>query len=477
MTGAEAGPSAREWLRRLRERECSARELVERCIARIDSVEPQLGAVVALDAERALRAADEADAERASGSERPLLGLPLTIKDALDVAGYATTGGSVARAAALAERDATAVARLREAGAVVLAKTNLPEASAGYETDNALFGRTQHPLDPAPTPGGSSGGEAALLGADASIAGVGTDGGGSIRVPAHYCGVVGLRPTVGRVPETGCWPPTRATGMMDMSCVGPMARHVEDLGLLLDVLAGPDGVDPYAVPVPLGDWRALEVAGLRVGFYDHDPALPDTTAGTRAAVRRAAAALEHAGCRVAEAEPPDGPEATRLFFSATGANGRAALRRAVEGAHGRHHPRFLALLRAAEGRAQTAASFFDVQRRLFDYRCRVRALLQSCDALLCPVVAGPAPPHGEPPAGLPAAEYDRYEAFHAVHVFAAAGAPAVSVPVHSEGGLPVGVQVAARPYREDVVLAVAAVLEDAFGGFRLNRQLDAAGAG
>src|SRR5205085_9443403 len=215
------------------------------------------------DDEAAVAAADAADAARARGDARPLLGLPVTIKDSIETAGLASTGGSFAREGFVPDRDATVVARLRAAGAIVVAKTNVPEYTWSYETENALHGRTVHPLDPARTCGGSSGGEAALFGADASIAGIGTDGGGSIRVPSHYCGGAGLRPTAGLVPETGCWPSTRDTGMLDMNAVGPMARHVEDLALLLPVLAGADGIDPFVQGVSLRE----AAAPTRVGFY------------------------------------------------------------------------------------------------------------------------------------------------------------------------------------------------------------------
>jgi amidase len=215
-------PSARAWLARLDAGECSARELTEQTLAAIADADARVHAVVDLNAEAALAEADAADAARRAGQapQRPLLGLPLTVKDVLDVRGRRTSAGSLARTGHRAQGDATVVARLRAAGAIVVAKTNVPECSCSFEIDNVLFGRTDHPLDPARTPGGSSGGEAALLGSDASIAGIGTDGGGSIRVPAHYTGIVGLRPTTGRTPETGLWPPTRATGTADFTCVG-----------------------------------------------------------------------------------------------------------------------------------------------------------------------------------------------------------------------------------------------------------------
>jgi len=187
--------------------ELSARELAEHYLKRIEDVDGRLHAVVACDRDRVLAAADEADRLRHEGDSRPLLGLPVTIKDSIDVEGLPCTGGSLARASYMPPVDATVVARLREAGAIVLAKTNVPEYSSAYETDNLVCGRTDHPLDPERTPGGSSGGEAALAAADATPLGIGTDGGGSLRVPAHYCGVMGRNPqraaAVGAEPQRG----------------------------------------------------------------------------------------------------------------------------------------------------------------------------------------------------------------------------------------------------------------------------------
>jgi Asp-tRNA(Asn)/Glu-tRNA(Gln) amidotransferase A subunit family amidase len=484
MSAPAGRPSAVAWLGRLEGGDCSARELVASVLERLDAVAPALGAVVARDDARALAEADAADRERRAGggAGRPLLGLPLTIKDALEVAGMPAVGGSLARAGHVADADASVVARLRAAGAIVVAKTNVPEACSSFETDNVVHGLTRNPLDPERTPGGSSGGEAALLGADASIAGIGTDGGGSIRVPSHYAGTVGLRPTTGRTPETGLWPSTRASGTMDFSCVGPMARQVEDLGLLLGVIAGADGIDPYAVDVPLRDWRAVDPARLRVAFYDDHPRVPATTPGTRAAVHAAAAALAALGCEVEQIAPVDGARAddgaasaTELFFAAAGADGGAGLRAAVAGAGGRHHPQFQALLDGAAGAGSPSAeSFFAVQRRVFAYRSLVRAAIARYDVVLSPVAAGPAPRHGQPPAGLPKADELRYEAFEYVHVNALAGVPAASVPVAVEDGMPLGVQIAAPAWREELVLAAAAALESAFGGFAINRGIAAA---
>jgi amidase len=454
-----AQPSAVEWLERMAAGELSARELTDHYIERVLEANERLNALAALDPEGALGAAEEADRMRARGDRRPLLGLPVTVKDSIEVAGLPATGGSLARAGYVPARDATVVRRLRDAGAIVLAKTNLPEYSSSYETDNLVHGRTVHPLDPERTPGGSSGGEAALIAAGASAVGVGTDGGGSIRVPAHYCGVLGLRPSIGRVPVTGNWPATRASGYMDLYCVGPLARYAQDLELILPVIAGPDGIDPYAVPAPLVSGRS-DPAELRVGWFLDSPRVRSTP-GTRATVAAVVGSLEDAGASVRAVEPPWDPDPTDLFMTAVVADGGAQARADVADAGGRHHPQFKSFLDAAPERTLTAEGWFAVQRDILDLRTKTRQLFTALDILICPVVAGPAPRHGEPPAGLPREEYGRYRAFDFVHLVAIGGLPAASVPAGTEDGLPVGVQVVGPPFREDLVLTVASLLETA----------------
>jgi amidase len=440
--------------------ELSARELAEHYLNRIADVEERLHAVVTVDPEVVLERAAEADLALRAGDRRPLLGLPVTIKDSIDVAGLPCTGGSFARAGYVPAHDATVVSRLRDAGAVVLAKSNVPEYSSAYETDNAVHGRTNHPDDPARTPGGSSGGEAALAGAEATPLGIGSDGGGSLRVPAHYCGVIGLRPTVGRVPDTGTWPQTRASGYMDLFCVGPVARFSEDIGLVLPVISGPDGRDPYAVPAPLGDHREVCLRGLRVGVFADDPRL-SVTCGTLAALSRAARVLAEAGAVVEEVSAPWEEDPTGLFVDCVAADGGTQVLADLAPAEGRHHPLMSGILESVGAHKPTAAEWFAVQARVFALRAVVRSLASSVDVLLCPVAAGPAPRHGEPPGGLPIESYGEFRGFDYVHLIALGGLPAASVPAGREDGLPVGVQLAAAPYREDLVLAAAAALEAA----------------
>lgn len=445
--GAPA-PSGSQLLRLLDARALSARDLVEQTLARLDAAEP-LNAVVARDDAAALQAADAADAARRRGETRPLLGLPLTVKDSLAVAGMPCASGSWARAGVVPREDATVVARVRAAGAIVVAKTNVPEYTWSYETENDVFGRTLNPHDPGRTCGGSSGGEAALLGAGASIAGIGTDGGGSIRVPSHYCGTAGLRPTAGLVPETGCWPSTRDTGMLDMNAVGPMARRVEDLSLLLPVLAGADGVDPFVQGVRPGDPADVDVASLRVGFYVDDGVYP-VSEETAAAVRAAAASLGGV-----EAEPPDLSAATDLFFALMAADGGAQARADTGG--GGHVEQFARLLEEIRPLALDAAGFFALARRMFELRAAVRAFVARHDVVLCPVTAGPAPPHGCTPGSEEPLE--SYLAFNYTHAFSVAGLPVAVVRVGTERGLPIGVQVVAPAFHDHVALAVAGALE------------------
>jgi amidase len=427
----------------------------------IDRVNPALNAVVALNPERTLAEATKADEARARGKNGALLGLPLTIKDSIDAEGFVSTGGSLARRDFVPARDATVVARIRSAGGIVLGKTNVPEYISSFETDNLVYGRTNNPYDLDRTPGGSSGGEAAILAAEASPLGIGSDGGGSIRVPAHYCGITGLRPTVGLIPETGAWPPSRSTGSLDIHTLGPMGRYVEDIALLLSVVAGPDGQDPFAVPVPIIDWRAVEPRRLRAAYYSDDP-LTTPTAETRAAVATAAAALEALGNDVVAVTPTRrAAEATELFFACAGADGGARMRADVAAAAGQHHPQFATLLAyGLDETPPTAASFFATLERVHAFRAEMRALMGKYDVILCPAAAGPAPLHGTPPQGVPQEEYFRYEAFNYTHTYSVAGLPSAVVPAGRDPqGLPIGVQIVAAPFRDADALAVAAALQ------------------
>jgi amidase len=247
---------------------------------------------------------------------------------------------------------------------------------------------------------------------------------------------------------------------MDLFCVGPIARVSEDVALVMPVISGPDWIDPYAVPAPLGDPSAVSMRGARIGVFADDPRL-SVSCGTLGALARAAHVLTDAGAHVFEVTAPWEEDPTALFFECVAADGGAQVRADVAGAHGRHHLLMAGLLEAVSARTPSAADWFATKARVDAVRRAVRALARDVDALLCPVVAGPAPHHGEPPGDLPRRSYSEYRGFDYVHLTALGGLPAASVPVGSEDGFPIGVQVAAAPYREDVVLAVAAALEAA----------------
>lgn len=282
--------SAGEMARRIRAGELSSEELVRAHTARIEAVNPTLNAVVRLNpmAVDEGRAADRA--LRAGEPVGPLHGVPMTVKDSHDVEGIVSTAGTQGRADYVPVRSATAVGRLQRAGAIVLGKTNTPEITLSFNTVNDLYGRSWNPYDPERTPGGSSGGAAAIIAASGSPLDLGTDTGGSIRLPAHFCGVAGIKPTSGRVPRTGHL--ISFDGLhQSLTQIGPLARTVEDLSLVLPLIAGPDGVDPHVPPVPLHHPADVDVPTLRVAFHT-DNGIATPIDAIQATVREAARTLE-----------------------------------------------------------------------------------------------------------------------------------------------------------------------------------------
>lgn len=345
--------SASEMALRVRRREVSSRELVTAHLEQIDRLNPRLNALVHIDREGALRTASAADDALKQGtSAGPLHGVPITIKSSIDVAGWPCEAGSRLNRRRVAERDAPLVRRLRKAGAILLGNTNAPEFLMAYETVNALHGRTNNPWDLARTPGGSSGGEAAALAAGLSAAGVGSDGGGSIRIPAHFSGVCGLKPTPGHIPATGHIPPSLGPFAM-IGVVGPMARIVRDLEIMFDAMAGPDDGDPASAPAPVGSLSKASLRSLHIGYMDEVSSAP-VTRETRAAVRCVVEALERDGFIVSPFTPlaPGGPDHTaggeagglaqarELWWNIFGRAGSMIFRPLVAGREGELSPLF-----------------------------------------------------------------------------------------------------------------------------------------
>ncbi|MGO9639805.1 MAG: amidase [Candidatus Acidiferrales bacterium] len=453
----------------VRARKVSPAELVEAHITQIERVNPQLNAFVHFAFDQARTEAREADVARRprkrSGATGALHGVPITIKSSIDVAGFPCECGSRIRKGNQAVKDAPLVARLRAAGAIILGNTNVPEFLMAYETDNLLYGRTNNPWDLDRTPGGSSGGEAAAIAAGCSAGGVGSDGGGSIRVPAHYSGICGLKPTPGRIPSTGHFP--GSTGpFAQLGVVGPLARTVGDVEKLFEVIAGPDPGDPCAAPVMLRRWSDKEIRKLRIGFFESDDIAP-VTPETAAAVRRAAEALQQQGFCVEEWRPENLDQVWKLWWNLFGRAGQMALAPLLAGRDDDLSPVFKDFrARVASEPRLGADELLDTLLQRDDLRIRFLAKMEDFPLLICPVCAIPAFRHGERKWTIQGRKIEYLRAMAYSQWFNLLGNPAVVVPVsRSQEGLPIGVQIVGRPWEEEAILAVAAKIEEACGGF------------
>ena len=320
--------------------EISPLELVEAHLARIERLNPKLNAFASVDAERARARAKAAEVAAAAPGGKNALGslhgVPVTVKSSIDVAGLACECGSVLRKGYTPETDAPLVARLRGAGAIILGNTNVPEFLMAYESDNSMYGRVNNPWDLARTAGGSSGGESAAIAAGCSAGGVGSDGGGSIRIPAHFTGICGLKPTPGRIPSTGHFPGS-AGPFAYLGVVGPMARTVRDVERLFEVMAGPDPGDPSSAPVGIRRWKDDEIRRLRVAYFEDDGSSP-VTPETAAAVRKAADALRSQGFEVEPWRPENLDRIWQYWWNLFGRAGQMAFSPMLDGEDGRISP-------------------------------------------------------------------------------------------------------------------------------------------
>ena len=441
----------------IRRKEVSSVEVVEHHLERIEEVNGALNAVVMSAADRALDEARLADERLAAGEDVGALhGVPMTIKDSLDTEGVISTGGTQGRTDFVPKRDATVVERLRQAGAILLGKTNTPELTLSYETNNRIYGRTNNPYDTERTPGGSSGGAAAILAAGGSPFEVGSDYGGSIRLPSNFCGTAGIKPTSGRVPRTGhIYPPG---GMLDaFQQIGPMTRTVDDLYPLLQILSGPDNIDPAIAPVPLRDPADVDLSSLRMQFHD-DNGIATPTPAIRETVKEAAAALLDSGNLAVgvEGRPPGIEESFELIMALWNADGGAATRRLLE-SYGTTEPSL-----STEGEEPRTAEEIDALIHRWDeYRRGMLTVFDDFDVLLSPVNANPALLHGTSATGANFLGFS-YTMAHNLTGWPGAVVRCGTTPE----GLPIGVQIVAAPWREDIALAVAAELERSMGGFQ-----------
>jgi len=400
------GASAAWLARAIRDKKVSSVEVVRAHLEHIHTVNPRLNAVVFATAESALKEARTADRHNKRASALgPLHGVPFTAKDIFNTAGLPTTAGMRMLRSKIPDHDATVVARMRRAGAILIGKTNCPPGGVAEETWSPVHGGTRNPYDINRTPGVSSSGEAAIIAAGGSPIGLGSDSGGSIRLPAHYCGVAALKPTAGLIPVTGGY--GLAGGVSDpRSQVGPMARYVSDLALALRVLAGPDGIDSGVVPVPFPK-RTPPLEGLKVAWYTDD-GMSKPTAAVAATVKAAAKALAGAGCTVTEERAPSLVEAYQVTM---GYLGRKHM----------NHDRF--------------------------------------DLILSPVAPDIAP--------LSKARVVGDHQFSYTIPYSLSGNPCVVVRAGtSPENMPIGVQVVARNWNDLVALRAARAIERALGGWR-----------
>jgi len=445
----------------LRAGELSIVELAEEHIRQIERLNPRLNAFADFDANRVRVRARQMDEER--GPLGPLHGLPVTVKSSIATAGYKCEIGSRINKGNLPREDAVVVARLRAAGALILGTTNCPEFLMAYETDNDLYGRTSNPWDLERSPGGSSGGESAAIAAGMSAAGLGSDSGGSVRVPAHFTGICSLKPTPGRIPGTGHLPPCVGPFSV-LGAIGPMARTIADVALMFRTLSGQDPNDPISPPIALRELRLSDLRAHTVGFFEEDDLVP-VTPETRAAVNAAAHALRSAGLRV-EPFRPCTLEALRklwgTFFVQCGAMFYAST---VAGKEHLLSPIFREFLQIAELRPPFSASdLLNAWAELDLLRAKTLQEMARYPVFICPVASIPAFRHGERSWNIDGRTVEYLDAVRHTQWFNTLGAPAAVVPVgRSHEGLPIGVQIATRPFEDELALGVASLVDEAFG--------------
>jgi amidase len=476
----DAYRTAGDLAKALADRKISSRELVDAAIARIDKLDPKINAIVVRDFDRARAAAKAADEAIAKGERRPLLGLPMTVKENFAVAGLSTTRGDPRHKNWKAEVDGLAVERLKAAGAVILGKTNVPLNMADFQSYNDVYGATKNPWDLSRTPGGSSGGAAAVLAAGFVPLELGSDIGGSLRVPAHFCGVYAHKPTLDLIPLRNSGPPDVSAFPLrgDLAVIGPMARSAADLALELDVLAGPDELaEGVGYKLALPPSRHDKLADFRVLVIEEHPLCP-TSATVRDALTGLADRLAKTGCKVVRSTPklPDLARTSRIYNELLAAVYTLDL-------SSQDRARIDAAARVLSPEDQSLAAYrlrgISVAHPEWIRASRVRArlrghwfnLFEEVDLILCPVTSTPAFPHDHSPkfgrqievdgSKIP---YDDQLAWAGIATLN--GLPATTAPIgRSETGLPIGVQIVGGYLQDRTTIAFAGLIEREFGGF------------
>ena len=457
--------SATQIGRLVRQGELRRAEVVDAYLRRAEELNPRLNAITDLQADRAREQAEERDRNGpAYDLGKTFDGAPFTVKSSIAAEGFRHECGTPLRRGVVAPEDAALVQRLKASGAIVIGTTNVPEFLMAYETDNHLYGRTDSPLDPARTPGGSSGGDSAAVAGRLCAGGFGSDAGGSIRVPAHFCGLYGFKPTPGMIPLTGHWP-AAAGPATTLAGVGPIARTANDLLHLYAWVRGYDDGDISSVRDFDPHWHDLGIIRtMRVGWFDHAWGTP-VTPETRAAVRTAADALKDRGLRPERIELRGLEQAPRVWRQQFCICLKTLIESSVPSGY-RLHP--LAYDAMASDEEQARFGHEDLLHSWVAQdlmRLKLREIMQRFPILLCPVASVPAFRHGERTWTIEGERVGYPDAFVYSQVFNLLGVPAASVPVGtSPDGLPIGVQVVGRPHEDQIVLEVVRDLEASLQG-------------
>lgn len=453
--------SAVDLLAMISARKLSPLELAEEHILQIKRLNPQLNAFIDFDEQRVRAQAIALD--KITTPTGPLHGLPMSIKACIAVAGHRCETGSLLHKDHTPHEDAVIVARMKQAGAIVLGTTNCPEFLMAYETDNHLYGRTSNPWDLTRTAGGSSGGESAAIAAGLSTCGFGSDGGGSVREPAHFTGICALKPTPGRIPSIGHLPPCVGPFSL-LGAIGPMARTIADVSLLFNVLSGHADTDHIGAPVSLRSYTQEELRQLPIGFFEDDGLTP-VTPETRQAVQDAVRSLRSQGFRVEPFRPRALEQARKLWWKYFVRCGAMLLKPLFSGKESQLSPTFQDFLTIAH---QDPPLSGDELLAAWAEGDTLRAVLleemRQFPILLMPVCSVPAFQHGERQWNIDGQQVAYLDAMRYTQWFNLLGAPAAVVPVgRSPEGLPIGIQIAGRPWHDEAVLGIAAAVERDFG--------------
>jgi len=455
--------SAKQLTKMINAKEVSSREIVAAHIEQINTLNPVLNAVVQFKPDAAMQQAKAADKALARGDNKGHLhGLPITIKDAFYVDDFDCCLGSTGLVGQEAQKEATVISRLRDAGAIVLGITNVPELLSAFECDNLVYGRCNNPYDIKRTPSGSSGGEAAIIAACGSPLGVGSDAGGSVRVPAHFCGIAGIKPTQYSTPISGAVPSNSALGLIrQIVSYGPMARYVEDLVLALSIMVGPDGIDPHVPPVSLNAAEKVDISKLRV-VYHTDNGIAAADEDTTNVIKKAVSCLSGETTSITEHSPEILKRTFELMWEPymLGGDKGQWIQNIYDALEMKHisplHRQFFESAKPCE------LSVTELRQRFIDgeeFRFEMFKFMQDYDVMLCPVAATPAKKHGE--------TFQHIKDFMYAPSYNLLGWPAVVVRCGtSKNGLPIGVQIVAKPWQDHIALAIAQLLENKLGGWQ-----------